>query len=451
MLHLKKQQHSWTPFGIILPLLFFLFLLFFARFPLSADNLTSTSFQVENPTTVIESGKSTSSSFQLLSSLGEFVIGESTSGSFTGHLGFLYFPIATSPSVSATPGNSQVSLSWTSSTATLANITHYEVGVSTSLLGNYTYTNVGNVLSYIKTSLTNSTTYYFKVRVYADGILLATSSAVSATPVAPIIPGGGGGGGGGGSSSSGEGSGNAGIVFTGRAYPLSQVKILKDGQLVLSTIAGPDSNFTATLSGLSSGNYNFSVYGVDNNGLLSSSFTFPIYITTGATTNIGGIFIAPTISVDKSQFKKGDTVVVFGQSAQSSEVTININSEPEFFVKKNTDANGVYLLNFDSSVLAIGKHTARSKSVFNDEISPFSASVGFSVGDVEIPLPAPGCGKKGDLNADCRVNLVDFSIAAFWYKKTLSTTFTTVENTSLNGDSKVDLVDFSIMAFNWTG
>lgn len=404
---------------------------------------------MENPTTIQEGGKSTSSSFQLLSSLGEFVIGESSSGSFTGHLGFLYFPIATSPSVSATAGNAQVSLSWTSSTATLANVTHYEVGVSTSLGGTYTYTNVGNVLAYIKTSLTNSTTYYFKVRVFADGILLATSSPVSATPIAPIVPGGGGGGGGGGSSSG--GTGDAGIIFSGRAFPLSKVNILKDGQLVISTIAGPDSNFTVTLSGLSSGNYNFSVYGIDNKGILSSSFTFPIFITAGATTNIGGIFIAPTISVDKSQFKKGDTVVVFGQSAQSSEVTININSEPEFFVKKATDANGVYLLNFDSSVLALGKHTARSKSVFEDEISPFSASVSFSVGSVEIPLAPSGCGKKGDLNADCRVNLVDFSIAAFWYKKTLSQTFVAVENSSLNGDSKVDLVDFSIMAFNWTG
>jgi hypothetical protein len=241
------------------------------------------------------------------------------------------------------------------------------------------------------------------------------------------------------------------LFFSGRAYPLSKVNILKDGQLVLTTIAGPDSNFTANLSGLSSGNYNFSVYGVDNRGVLSSSFTFPIYITADVSTNIGGIFIAPTISVDKSQVKKGDTVVIFGQSAESSEITININSEPEFFVKKMTDAGGVYLLNFDSSVLEVGKHTARSKASFDDEISPFSASVNFSVGSVEIPLAPAGCGKKGDLNADCRVNLVDFSIAAFWYKKTLSTTFTTVENASLNGDSRVDLVDFSIMAFNWTG
>jgi len=46
---------------------------------------------------------------------------------------------------------------------------------------------------------------------------------------------------------------------------------------------------------------------------------------------------------------------------------------------------------------------------------------------------------------------VDFSIAAFWYKKALSVSFQAIEKEKLNGDGRVDLVDFSIMAFNWTG
>ena len=48
-------------------------------------------------------------------------------------------------------------------------------------------------------------------------------------------------------------------------------------------------------------------------------------------------------------------------------------------------------------------------------------------------------------------NLVDFSIAGFWYKKPLSVIFVNTEKEKLNGDGKIDLVDFSIMAFNWTG
>jgi hypothetical protein len=53
---------------------------------------------------------------------------------------------------------------------------------------------------------------------------------------------------------------------------------------------------------------------------------------------------------------------------------------------------------------------------------------------------------KGDSNGDGRVNLVDFSIAAYWYKRA-----NPPASADLNGDGKVDLVDSSIMAFNWTG
>ena len=58
---------------------------------------------------------------------------------------------------------------------------------------------------------------------------------------------------------------------------------------------------------------------------------------------------------------------------------------------------------------------------------------------------------KGDLNGDCRVNLVDFSIAAYWYTRTLSSDFALKEQEQLNGDSKISLIDFSIMAYYWTG
>ncbi len=263
--------------------------------------------------------------------------------------------------------------------------------------------------------------------------------------------GGGGGGGGGGGSSVPQTN----VVLSGRAYPLSRISILKDGQLVLTTIAGPDSKFNGTVSGLSTGDYLFSVYGEDTNGITSSPFTFPIFISSGVTTSIGGIFIAPTIALDKSQVKKGDTISIFGQTTPNSEVTININSEPEFFVAEQADNDGVYLLNFNSAPLALGSHTAKSKAQVENEISPFGTSLGFLVGNTNVfndPLnPQTPVFRKGDLNSDTRVNLIDFSIAAFWYKRTLSQAFASVEVDRLNGDGKVDLVDFSIMAYYWTG
>lgn len=260
-----------------------------------------------------------------------------------------------------------------------------------------------------------------------------------------------GGGGGGGSSGSGS-TPSTNVVFSGRAYPLSTITILKDGQLILTTIAGPDSKFNATISGLSTGNYIFSVYSEDENGINSSPFTFPIYITSGVTTSIGGIFIAPTIGLDKSQVKWGDTISVFGQTTPDADVTININSEPEYFVVEEADEDGAYLLNFNSALLAYGSHSAKSKSQIGNEISPFGASVGFLVGDTTILNDGQvSCPGKGDLNNDCRVNLIDFSIAAYWYKRPLSSAVIVKENTMLSGDSKIDLVDFSILAYHWTG
>lgn len=242
-----------------------------------------------------------------------------------------------------------------------------------------------------------------------------------------------------------------GVVFSGRAYPKSTVTLLKDGQIIVVTIAGPDARFEVDVSGLAAGNYTFAIYGEDSQGLRSSLFTFPVFITSGVTTKIGGIFIAPTIAVDKSEVKRGDNIAIFGQSAPTSEITISVNSDEEVFVKKMSDASGAYLLNFDTSVLEIGQHNTKSKVALNGDISSFSKVIGFTVGTKNIKAELPRAITKGDVNNDRRVNLVDFSIAAYWYKRSLSASFMVVEKGLLNGDGKVDLVDFSIMAFYWTG
>ncbi len=425
--------------------LFFLGLVFSSI--VSAD-FSSTSYVLENPINIISGGQSTSSSFQYISTNAQTAQGQSTSVSFAQNAGFLYFPTATSPVLSATPGNTQVILNWTSATGILANITSLQTGISTVSGGPYTYVDRGNVLTYTYTGLTNSTPYYFKVRSYAAGLLLSESAQVSATPVGA---GGGGGGGGGGGSGGKTTTGDGAVFFSGRAYPLSRVSILKDGQLVLTTIAGPDSNFSATLDDLSSGDYTFSVYGEDSEGRRSSPFTFPIFITSGVTTNITGIFIAPTIAVDKKEVKKGDNIAIFGQSSPSADIVLSVNSPQEFFVNAPSDADGIYLHNFDTSVLELGAHSTKSKALKSGEISSFSETVAFKVGDKNVFIDPTIKSTKCDLNDDNRCNLIDFSIAAFWYKKVLSSSFIQKEIDHLNGDGKIDLIDFSIMAFYWTG
>jgi hypothetical protein len=283
---------------------------------------------------------------------------------------------------------------------------------------------------------------------FGSGTLSCTLACTFNTSQCVVAgPGGGGGGGGGGNIPPPVIIPNTNVVFSGRAYPLSRVSILKDGQLAVTTIAGPDSNFSVTISNLSTGNYTFAVYGEDKNNVRSSLFTFPIFISSGVTTKIGGIFIAPTIGVDKSEVRRGDTISIFGQSVPLSEVTISVHSEVEHFVKRQSDETGAYLLNFDTSILEMGQHATKSKVAKEGEISPFGTIVNFAVGLKNVLAEVPTVlGIKADLNTDKRVNLVDFSIAAYWYKRANPPVIA-----DLNQDGKVDLVDFSILAFYWTG
>mgnify|MGYP001568301025 CR=1 FL=1 len=415
-----------------------------------AQEFVGSSLKIIDP--VIEpSNYSTSTAFGLWGVLGQLAVGTSTSLGFGVNSGFLFFPEVTTPAVSATAGDTQVNLSWTASTGFLGwTVSGYTVGQATASGGPYSYTSVGNVLAATRSSLTNGTPYYFVIRIQdAFSNFVATSSEVTATPASA----GGGGGGGGGSGGGGSGNSQTGVIFEGRAYPLSKVTVLKDGQIAVTTIAGPDSKFSISLTNLSAGDYNFSLYGEDNAGRRSSLFSFPVKITTGVVTKISGIFITPTLAVDKQEVKQGDNLAIFGQTAPNANVTVNVNSPTPLFFSTNSDLAGVYLYNLDTAPLELGQHSAKSKAATSSEISAFGVATAFKVGTQNVlvgPIPV-GCSLKADLNCDGRVNLVDFSIAAFWYRRPISAEFAVKEKNQLNGDGKIDLIDFSIMAYYWTG
>lgn len=262
----------------------------------------------------------------------------------------------------------------------------------------------------------------------------------------PSVPSGSGGGGGGGSYATSQTS-NTNIVFSGKAYPRSVVTLLKDAQVVATTIASSDATFQTTISGVSGGNYLFSVYAEDTSGNRSSLLTFPVSVTSGVTTKIGGIFVAPSLAVDKSEVKYGDTIQIFGQTSPESQVIISVNSDIEHFEKKKADQDGVYLFNFDTSVLEIGNHTVKAKVSLKDEISSYSKAASFIVGNRNIKaLKTQKDSIIGDVNKDNRVSLVDLSIVVFWYKKNNPPL-----GIDMNGDNIINLVDLSILMFHWTG
>ncbi len=265
----------------------------------------------------------------------------------------------------------------------------------------------------------------------------------------------GGGGGGGSGSSSPPGliiKPVTSIRFSGYAYPLSKVSIFQDTYLALTTIAGPDAKFDVSLTDLASGYFTFSLRAEDEDGNFSPLFTFPVYITYGASTHVSGIFLAPTVSTDKKEVRKGETIVIFGKTVPQSKVVVSVSSQQETFRQVNSNKEGVYLLNLDTSFLEEGEHLAKAKAESQGIFSPWSNVVKFAVSDISIKRDSGVCEDRfGDLNCDGRVNLVDFSILAYWYKRPLSPEFSIKEKNQLNGDGRVDLIDFSILAYYWTG
>ncbi|NMB92185.1 MAG: DUF4215 domain-containing protein [Parcubacteria group bacterium] len=274
-----------------------------------------------------------------------------------------------------------------------------------------------------------------------------TTTTTSPPSTTSTTLGGGGGGGGGGGFVPSERQ----VTFSGKAYPKSTVTLLKDAQVVATTIADSNANFFITLSNINTGSYIFSVYSEDQEGNRSALLTFPVSVTDGVTTNIQKIFIAPTIDTDKIEVKKGEVVKIFGQSAPNSEIIVIISSEEELYGKTKADNAGAYLYNLDTVEVAMGDHLTKSRATLENDISSLSKTVSFKVGTKTVLRPITTKCSKADLNCDGRVNLVDFSIAAYWYKRALSIDFKTIEAERLNGDAKIDLVDFSIMAYYWTG
>jgi hypothetical protein len=461
-------------------LIAFSILVFILANAVRADDYTSTNYKVSEPV-MFSGGYSSSTNFQLFGAISQISTGTSTATNFGVNAGFLYFPFASSPVVSATAGNGQVALSWSASQGYLGwNVSGYNVGKSTTSGGPYSYASVGNVTSSTRTGLTNGTTYYFIVRAEdAFGNSIATSTEVSATPVAPsaycgdgscngsetcstcpadcgTCPGGGGGGGGGG----GILPQVTRVILKGRAYPNANLTIFKDGTVVSTIKVGSTANFEQDVF-VSGGIYTFSLYAIspDNQRSLTSSFTTSV--PAGLETTISDIVIAPTIGADKSQVKIGNDINFFGYAYPQSQINVIINSEEVIIDKTASDKLGYWNYKLNSGNLELGDHTTKSQTVTPDNLkSPFSESLAFKVGDKDVafgklaaglPFITPAapvvCSKKGDINNDGKINIVDFSIMLyFWNQRSPKNACA-----DINADGIVNLFDFSIMLYWWTG
>ena len=94
---------------------------------------------------------------------------------------------------------------------------------------------------------------------------------------------------------------NSVVIFSGKAYPLRIVTLLKDGQIVATGEAEANGDFQITISGLSAGSYAFSLYVRDRNDNKSKTIAYQTTVAQDETKHNNGIIFAPTIETDEDE------------------------------------------------------------------------------------------------------------------------------------------------------
>lgn len=231
------------------------------------------------------------------------------------------------------------------------------------------------------------------------------------------------------------------VILQGKAYPNSLVTILKDGKIATTVRADSKADFRAEITNITAGIYTFGLWAKDKDGIKSITYTLTFRVFSNTTTTVSGIYLPPTIDLDKTALQKGEILNIFGQTVPEVEIDVHILS-PEIIEKTQTDEIGAWLLVFNTQPLEEGTHITKARFNLNEEErSGFSGLLTFYIGEEGIPEEL--C-PRADLNKDGRTNLIDFSILLYWWG-------TNNACCDQNQNGIVDLPDFSIMMYYWTG
>lgn len=237
---------------------------------------------------------------------------------------------------------------------------------------------------------------------------------------------------------------NTSVQFKGRAYPNADIFLLRNGIEVSRTVANSDATFAITLPEEIDKNQNilYSLYAVDKNNNKSILLNFPTKVATGFLTFLSNILFPPTIVADKYESKVSGFVNLNGYAVPNRELELTIKDN-NFKKTFNLDANskGIYDINLPLSEIPKGEYNILINYKNDNRFSKFLRLI---VGERDTLNNNDNSNIPGDCNRDRVINLIDFSVAAFWYKK---------ENppkcVDTNFDNIINLIDFSILAYYW--
>lgn len=233
------------------------------------------------------------------------------------------------------------------------------------------------------------------------------------------------------------------VGFSGLAYPYATVYILKNGNLIKTTLADSLGKFQIDIDELKSTSALYTLYAIDKNGVKSTLLNYPLVITNGYYTKVMGIRFAPTISADKIEVKKNNSIKFFGYALPNEGIEINIGKIKNQIINTVSNNDGVYSINYLLKDFPKGEYEAITKYI-NDTRN--SKLIKFTIGNTNLYADESLNNIPGDCNNDHLINIIDFSVLAFWYKKVNPPVCL-----DTNHDKIINLVDFSILAFYWNG
>lgn len=249
---------------------------------------------------------------------------------------------------------------------------------------------------------------------------------------------------------------NPAVQFSGIAAPSAVVSIHRNTVAVGAETLTASGEFSFQLSNQPVGQVAYVITAVDGAGVALAPVTFALNLAMGTNTIVSGVFLGPSISLDKTAVKLGQFLTASGSTAPSSAVTVSVNSVRALSFSVTADTNGRWSKLINSQEVGLGTHTVSARAVAGGStVSANSATVSFAVNPVEQ------CdGKKtGNLNCDAgsspgnsgseidRVDLTDLSILMYFWQQTNPSN----ARADINGDGRVDIIDFSILLYQWTG
>lgn len=244
------------------------------------------------------------------------------------------------------------------------------------------------------------------------------------------------------------------LSFSGKTSPGAMVTLLKDSEIVGVVQSGSGGSFRITASADVGGSYQFGVYATDIHGRRSRMISIPLAVSVGETTDVTGIFLPPTLQLNKRSVLLGDALEFSGSSVPGAMLYLVFDDSSISLDPVSADDKGDYVFSYSTTALSQKTYTVRVQSSVDNLVSDFGAPATFRVGTVTEMTEDFGdeSGRlRGDVNSDGKVDLVDFSIVAYWYLRPLEGDILQIEAKALNADGVIDLVDLSIMAFYWSG